>query len=244
MRRSLVLAVLLAACSDGGEQIVDAPPVVDDAPSDMATDSGPCGTGRFVTGELLDLDSSNASFKGANNVRLTVQSSTASDATSPNGRFELCVPSASGAVTFDMVANANATPRYMDGFVYLDGDAIFSAILISLRTFDQARRTSFYEDLGLTYDATKAHVIVWTSGITGAVALDRDHDEAQAGTDVDGDGAFTWSSGAVGAYVLFPNVDVTNATGTISGDSLPIDHTIPLAADKLTIAGVSSTLQL
>ena len=241
MRAAWLLLVAVAGCSDDAPKNqlhpVDAPvdgPIV---PIDQP-DAGPCGSGRFVTGEVLDLDSSNASFLGVNNLGIYVQGSTEDDATSPNGRFELCVPSATGSVTFDVVADPNATPRYHDGFLYLDADAIANSIgfrPISLRAFDQERALTLYQERGLTYDPTKAHVIVWTGGDVGPqVTLDRPHDPAQYAY-LDGGGVITWDP-SYGQYTLIPNVDATSPTGTLT-DIEP--HTIPLAADKLTLVGIS-----
>lgn len=244
MIRTAWLVLVLAAGCDAEEPRNRLHPVDAgiDAPR-VQPDAGPCGSSKLVTGEIVDLESSEASFKGVNNLRLTLQGSFASDVTAPNGRFELCVSSSLGSVTLDVLADAFATPPYHDGFVYLDADALANSPwprLISLRAFDRERRVTLYQEHGLTYDPTKAHVLVWLGGDVGSsVTLDRPHDP-QKYAYLDGGGALTWDP-SYGQYVLIPNVDATSPTGTLTDIE---DHTIPLAADKLTLAGISYFLPI
>jgi hypothetical protein len=74
------LLVALVACSPAPHAVADA---------------GPCGADRFVTGELVDWDSSDARFCGVFGATLEVHGDvTRRDETNPNGRFELCAPAA------------------------------------------------------------------------------------------------------------------------------------------------------
>src|SRR5689334_7688777 len=81
---SVWLAVALGACSDGNG--------ARDAAPDMPPDMAGCA-GVIFTGEIIDWDSSNASFCGVFNAKLTVRGQqSAADMSNPNGRFEVCVP--------------------------------------------------------------------------------------------------------------------------------------------------------
>src|SRR4051794_11211977 len=97
----LVPMILLAACGDDGGAAKDA--AVD------AIDSGACGTSAAITGEVIDWDANNNAFCGVFNAKLTVRADTAlSDATNPNGRFELCIPHAT-VVPIDIAYSATAS---------------------------------------------------------------------------------------------------------------------------------------
>src|SRR5262245_17259702 len=95
MRSAVVLVVLLiSACGDDGGGTTDAR--IDASPADARVDAPPgtCPAGEvFFTGELLDWDWSLANAVGVNNAMLVVQGMPQrTDATAPNGRFELCIP--------------------------------------------------------------------------------------------------------------------------------------------------------
>src|ERR1051325_7825953 len=77
---SVWLAVAFAgACSDG------------DGTKDASPDMPDCAV--MFTGEIIDWDSSNASFCGVFNSTLTVRGQQApADMSNPNGRYEACVP--------------------------------------------------------------------------------------------------------------------------------------------------------
>ena len=68
--RVLAFASLtFAACGDNLHPTdVDARAI--DAPADASVD-GPCTTGRYVTGELVDIDSSTTSLSGVNNAAVS-----------------------------------------------------------------------------------------------------------------------------------------------------------------------------
>ena len=225
--------LVLGACGDNIERpdarVYDARP---DAPADAPVD-GPCGAGMFVTGELVDIDSTTTSFMGGNAATFTLRGGSASDATSPNGRFELCVP-----IATSLVFDVDAPPERLDAIAYIEPEALGAmARLISFRSFTPARIASFFVERGLVYDPTKAQVLVFLAGDRSNLTFDRAHDTVQGGNDDDDeDGAYTWAAGQ-GRYVLFPNVDVTNPTGTLEGD-LSGTHTIPLEAGKLTYAAL------
>ncbi|HEY5933376.1 MAG TPA: hypothetical protein VIU61_02000 [Kofleriaceae bacterium] len=214
--------LVLAACDP-----VD-PATPKDASED-APDAIPCGT-PTLTGELIDWDSTTTAFMGIAGATVSLEGGATGDPTPPNGRWELC---ASG----DPIRLVIETPgTYVDALGYVENTAS-GARALSLRSFTAARAETFYSERGLGYDPALAHVLVFFSGDRFELALDRAHAAPQAANDDDGDGAFTWSDGPVGSYVLFPNVAVTQPTGTFTGDGSG-PHTIPLVAGKLTIAAI------
>ena len=244
MIRSLALAVvaLLGACGDNLKGAADAAPA--DAPIDTPpADQGPCGTNRFIAAELVDWDSAGgASFMGVAGATFTQRGGTATTTTPPNGRVEMCVATTTSYV-FD-VDVANAT--YLDAIAYFDLEAIVGSAAadqhVRFRGLTSARAASFYTERSLTFDATKAHVLVYLAGDVSNISLDRAHGIPQLGSYNAPADSIAWSTGVVGAnaakYVLFPNVDASSPTGVIEGD-LQGDHSIPLAAGKLTLVGIS-----
>lgn len=209
------------------------------AQPDAAVDgSGSDGSGDCVdlAGELVDLDSSTAAFAGIPGAVVAVEGMPAVAVTTPpNGRVQLCVPDVDPIrLTID------APSTYLDASVYLEPEAAKGppdAAMLSMRSFTEERAAAFYSERGLAYDDTKAHVLVLSAGDRVDLALDRAHDAAQAGNDDATAGTYEWAAGAAGRYVLFPNVAVAQATGTLSGDG-PESHVIPLAAGTLTFVGV------
>jgi len=225
---SLVL-VSVAACGDNLEvpPPIDARPI-DARPIDAAVD-GPCGMGRYLTGELVDIDSTNAAFVGVADAEFTQRGGTAMDATSPNGRFEMCVPS-----TTSYLFDVNAPATHGDGIAYFEAEAIGGGRTISFRTWTPARAQTFYTERGLTYDPTKAHVFVFAAGDVSNLTLSGgSHGTVQAANGGETTGAYTWAAGAAGRYVLFPNVDATAGEVMVIGD-LSGPHTVPVAAGRIT----------
>ena len=227
----IVLAALLG-CATACAGCEDAAPATPDARIDAAIDApgdaGPCGADRFVTGELVDFDSTLAQFQGVFGARLTVEGMPARTATTaPNGRFELCAPAAS-AMTFDLDAPAD----YLDGKAYIEAEAL-GGLTVSFRAYTQLRGSMLY-----AFDANRGHVLVFLAGDRSSLTLSRAHGPPLAGNDDDNDGAFAWAPGDAGRYVLFPNVDVSSPTITLGGDTSG-PHTIPVAAGKLTLVAIS-----
>jgi hypothetical protein len=215
----------VSACAGCGD---DHPAVPDATATDAATDAGPCGADRFVTGELVDLDSTTSQFMGVFNARLTLEGMPSKTATTaPNGRFELCAPA-----TSPMMFDVDAPDAYLDGKLYLEAEALGGRPL-SLRAYTQARGSMLY-----AFDPNLGHVLVFLSFDGAELTLSRQHAAPLSGNDHDNDGAFTWAPGNSGRYVLFPNVDVSSPTITLSGDYAG-PHTIPVMAGKLTLAAIS-----
>jgi hypothetical protein len=229
----LVLLCGAAACTgcDGGSQ--GTPDGSSDGAGDGAGDgeAGPCGAERFVTGALVDLDSSDAQFMGVFNARFTVEGHPAkTTTTAPNGRFELCAPAAQA-----VILDVDAPGAYLDGKAYLEAEALDATTTgrpLTLRAYTQARAAGLY-----TFDPARAHVLVFVAGDRSDLTLDRAHGAPLAASDDDGDGAFVWAPGRVGRYVLFPNVDVSSPTISLGGDTSG-PHLIPVAAGKLTLVAI------
>lgn len=237
----LVFAALLGACGDNRQGPIDGAPI-DMAVDAPPVDEGPCGSNRFLGAELVDWDSSQAAFMGVNGATFTQRGGTATTTTPPNGRVEMCIGTTTSFI-FDVdVANA----AYLDAIAYFDLEAVVGSAPanqhVKFRGITAARAASFYTERSLTFDASKAHVLVYLAGDVSNISLDRAHGTPQVGTYTATTDSITWSTGTAGAnaakYVLFPNVDATNPTGVIEGD-LQGDHSIPLEAGKLTLVGIS-----
>ncbi|HWO18549.1 MAG TPA: hypothetical protein VNO30_07220 [Kofleriaceae bacterium] len=214
-----------AACAYAG--CGGSPAARPDAAGNGPGDAGACGIDRFVTGELVDLDSTTALFKGVLGARLTVEGVPArSSTTAPNGRFQLCAPPA-GAITLDV----DAPGDYLDGKAYIEAEAL-GAPALSLRTYTRARGAALY-----AFDPSRGHVLIYLAGDRSDLTLSRAHGAPLAGNDDDGDGALAWEAGNAGRYVLFPNVDVSSPTIELGGDPRG-PHTLPVAAGQLTLAAI------
>lgn len=230
MRAAIFLVLAFAACGDNIHPAIDARPI-DARPIDAGID-GPCAVGRYVTGELVDIDSTSAALAGINNAVFTQRGGTATDTTSPNGRFEMC---ASSTTTFLFDVDA---PAHTDAIAYFEVEALTGFRPTSFRTWTAARAQTFYTERGLTYDATKAHVLVFmTSDRRGLTLSGGSHGTVQHANDDSSPGTFMWMAGAEGRYILFPNVDPTAGSVTLIGD-LSGEHTVPVAAGKITFAAL------
>jgi len=82
------------------------------------------------------------------------------------------------------------------------------------------------------YDNTKAQVFVHVEGTLGAVTIAAAHDATQAWSGT------AWAAGSTGINVLFPNVDPTAGTTTVSATGATGGGTIPLAANSFTYVTV------
>lgn len=223
-----MLVVVLTGCGGHGAS----PDAAVDVPAEafVPGEAGPCGTETLVSGAVVDLDSTTSQFQGVFDARFTLQGMPAkTTTTAPNGRFELCAPR-----SFSYVFDVEAPPGYLDGHAYLHEQALNGFYPLELRSFTEARAATFYAELGLVFDAKRAHVLLFVAGDRTDQILDRAHDAAHA-AEPDDDGALAWSPGTTGRYVLFPNVDATSPIATLSIGVGP-EHELPVAAGKLTLA--------
>jgi len=231
--RTILFLMTFAACGDNLKPAIDAQPI--DAFRVDAPVDGPCATGRFVSGELVDLDSTNAALEGIHNATFSQRGAVVTDMTSPNGRFELCAAS-----TTTLVFDVDAPASHTDGIAYFEVEALDDDRTISLRTWAGARAQPFYTSLGLTYDPAKAHLLIFqTFDITGFTISGASHGAVQSGNGGETTGAYTWTTSGAGRYVLFPNVDPAAGSIQLIGDTSG-QHTIPVEAGKISFAAIST----
>ncbi len=204
--RLAVVALALAACSDGGGKPKDAP----------GPDAFVCSTKNF-TGEIVDWDSTETKFCGVFNAALTVRTTNGdTDMSNPNGRFELCVPPGNGALVDVVQATTASQCSSMPG-TYTIGGMLFAEqavidlhAMFSARSITSARLTTFFTQVGQAYDPTKGQVFVHVEDTQHPVAISSTHATTMAW-----DGS-KWAAGNTGINVFFPNVDVGTGTTTIS----------------------------
>src|SRR5690348_16900368 len=174
------IAVAAAACG-GGSSTPDAPP---DTPPDMVV-SG-CGADLLFTGEIVDWDS--VGDCGVANATVTVRGQPAqTDASNFNGRFEVCVPQ-QGQTTVDVTQSADASRcaqfpgAYPVRGVFIADPAVIAinAQSFSARAMTQARQNMMFTQIGPTYDAAKAQLVVHVAGTPRAVAISPLHAESQS----------------------------------------------------------------
>jgi hypothetical protein len=200
---------------------------VPDASPDTPPEASPCGAGRLVTSELVDFDSTASQPIGVFNARFTAEGMPAQIFTTAlNGRFDLCVHAKS-----PMIFDVDAPAAYLDGKAYIGGRGL-GLHPLSFRALTQARASTLY-----TFDANRGHVLVFLAGDRSDLTLDRAHGPPLAGDDEGSPGTYTWAPGNGGRYVLFPNVDVSSPTVTLTGDPYG-PHTIPVAAGKQTFVAI------
>ncbi len=234
MQLRLVLAiVVVAACGDDGGSAIDATPTVD-------IDNGSCGDQLRFTGELVDWDSTDAMFCGINDADL--QGGGAMDSTSPNGRFDLCLPRSMQVTLLDVTPPTGMSSCTSPPGTYaLPGIAVANQAVIlaggfwSGRVFTSARQQSFFQSAGLVFDQAKAQVVVHVDGPQRGVAITATHGTTQA---FSGTG---WAAGETGRDVFFPNVDVGvgggSTTLTVVGGAIGTGS-IPLSPGKITYVTV------
>jgi len=229
--RMIYALILFAACGDNLKPAADAG-MIDASRIDAVVD-GPCAAGRFITGELVDIDSTNAALFGINAAVFTQRGGAATDTTPPNGRFEMCAAS-----TTTFLFDVDSPPTHVDGIAYFEVEALADNQMISFRTWTLQRAATFYTSLGLTYDPAKAHLLIFQTGdVTGFTIAGGSYGTVQAGNGGETTGAYTWAAGGAGRYVLVPNVDPTAASISIIGDTSG-QHTVPVAAGKISFAAL------
>src|SRR4051812_13393565 len=160
MKAHVLVCVLgIAACGPSDEAPADA------AIDAVTIDAGPCGADTFFTGELVDWDSTESNFLGVFEATYAdATMPTRSDATSPNGRAELCVPTAA----VDRI-DVDAPDSYVDGQVIVRSDVVAAGGFYSARTMTAARMTSFFTDFSIPTTAGLGHLLVHVTGRQGGV---------------------------------------------------------------------------
>lgn len=221
------LALVAAACSDDTVTPIDAPV---DAAID-AVDAQGCGSDFLFTGEYLDWDSNPSAFVGVFEARWTVRGDASrTGLTNPNGRVELCiVPAATSTIDVTQAAYLPA--------IFVAQPTVFQSpgMFFSSKGLKTDRALTFYQSLGLTFDATRAHVLVQKQGTPMSLSL-TGGGTAFAADNVDD---VTWTAGSSGGLVLFANVDPAGGTATLSAGAAFVGPTsLPLEAGKLTITSI------
>ena len=213
---ALTLGTVLAlgACGpDGGN------PDAADTPIDMPP--GRCGTATFFTGEIIDWNTTNSSFCGVFNSKVTSRDQPSQTFnTNPNGRFELCVPHQAQSLV-DVMHSAAASPCVgvtgsypVRGILVavqavVDMNGVFSA-----RAMTQGTQDAMFTQIGQAYSASKAQLVVHVDGTPRAVSISAAHAATQA---FDGT---RWLAGDTGSDVLFPNVDPGSVQVSVAGGAI------------------------
>jgi hypothetical protein len=218
-------AALLVACCGGGNKTPDAP------------NSGPLN----FQGEYVDWDSTNASFCGILGATYTVSGSATSVSTPPNGRLMASMPV--GVVEIDITppstasqcVSGSANQVYDNpGLIAIDPVLVGSGVQYSTRSFTTVRRTSMFAALGITYDPTKAQVVVNVLGTATAPQVAATHAVPAAFN------GSAWGSGDTGVYVFFPNVDASVNHTTLTATNYAQTLELPVQAGTFSYAAVSN----
>ncbi len=236
MKILAALSILASGCTlwfggDDAPVVPDAPPgpVPDARPIFPDAPPGVCGNDPEFRGPIVDIDATPNMPRGIEGAVITerIGFDAATDTTGLDGGFSLCA----GRNTFDV----DMPQTYPDAIVVHDGYALTNALYTptSFRAWSFARVPSFYGDHGLVYDASKAHVMVFTAGDATGVLLDRPHGAMHAAQEgYMNPVVLEWSPGTAGRYVWIPNVDASEPTGKFGGGLGAL--TIPLEAGKIT----------
>lgn len=218
-------------CPNNSAQVDAALDAKVDASIDATVDAGRCGADYFLTGDLVDWDSTEANFRGVFPAVFSVEGEPARmDQTSPNGRFELCIVAAA-RTRLNVDAPGAGDTGYVDAILIADKSVTDAIGFVSTRSFRNARAAEFFTQQGIAggYDATKAQLLVQTVGTPRAVTIDR------VASPVALDANNVWAAGAAGSEVLFPNLDPATATVNVGSSGTVLGAgAVPLVAGKLT----------
>lgn len=219
----MIAITLGAGCGDDGNSgsfdaatadafVADAAPV-DGDPSVDARMRCPAGE-AFFTGEYLDWDSTLTSFMGVPMATLVDRADASrTDETSPNGRWELCLPR-------NVDVDADLTQAdYMDAILALDGESQGFAPGV-VRGLKPARRDALFTEISQTYDANAAQLQLDARFDGGDPVIG-----AMFAISAANDGGYTFDDGQMlvpGAttthdgMVFFANVAVGSGTVTVT----------------------------
>jgi hypothetical protein len=225
-----LLLVACTACSDGSNN----PVKKDGGPVDtLPVDSGPCPANQFFTGQYVDWDWTDTAACGIFGATFTVHgNSSLTDSTAPNGRFQLCLPSAAKTqvdITAPTAQSECTMPKSgytMSGLTIADPAVLDAGQLLDYRNFTTNRQAT----LGVALDAAKAQVFVHVALTPQPVSISN----ASAATQYF-DGTQWTTTGPLGVDVFFVNVDVGTGTTnvTMTGGAIGAGS-IPLVANKIT----------
>jgi hypothetical protein len=236
---ALVLGTL-AACGDDGGKPRDAGA---DTPIDTPV---ACGGVTAFTGDMVDWDSTEASFCGVFGARWTVRGDPACTAmTAPNGRFQLQIPRQAQTVV-DIAPPAagsqcpglSGTPMntYQLSGVAIASDAVVAAgapFSFRARAMVQARVATLFAQIGQPLATDRGQLVVHVIGTPRPVAISAAHAATQR---FDGT---SWAAGDTGSDVFFPNVDLGGGAVTVSMTGASVGTgSYTLEPDKLTYLSV------
>ncbi|HEY1558751.1 MAG TPA: hypothetical protein VGF94_28205 [Kofleriaceae bacterium] len=223
-----VFAAACGACSSPSNTVPDAKKT-----PDAAVDAAACPADRFFTGQYVDWDSSDTgSFCGIMGATFEVHGDPAiSHVTPPNGRFQLCLASAT-ATQVDIAVPAAASPCTMPSSTYTlpgttiaDPAVIASGQLVSMANFTASRE----ESLGVMLETANAFVFVHVDGTQAPVSITASSAAAQAHNGT------TWGTGTTGSDVFFPNVDPSAGSTTVAmTGAIAGAGSVPLVAGTIT----------
>jgi hypothetical protein len=235
--RSVLLSVgFLAACSacSGPQE-----PVFPDAPVDArppdAGDAGRCPGELFFTGPYVDWDSTDAAFHGIAFSTFQIEGDTNPahmDVASPNGRIEMCIPATGRSL---IKVTSQAGDAHIPGHFIADAAVFAGGRTFAARGITPTRAASFFTAQGMTYDNTKADLLVEESGTPAALTLTG----ATAEKTLSSPDGIAWSAGNSGAYVLFANVTVPSggATPHLAGPAIGAGD-LPMQPGEMTMTTV------
>lgn len=234
MIRPLLLAALAATagCDGSSAAIVDAPRTPDARGiRDSTIVDARCGSEHPFLARLVDFDYSEATPTAVAGATFTAQSMPSRTAiTADDGLVDMCVPVDDDDV---MRLVLDAPDTYLDGFVVAAKQfGWFDPSILRTITLERAS-TFFSTTLGLALDPTKSQVLVINACDGNVPFLDRAHGTPWGAYETAGH-TIAWQSGNGGDYVLFPNVDTTQATGTVTWQ-YGQPRLIPLHPGKLTM---------
>ena len=194
-----------------------------DAPVDAM-----CAGELFLTGAYVDWDSTDANFHGVAFATFALDA-THMDQASPNGRIEMCVPSTGRS---NIKVTSNTGDAHLAGHFMADPAVFTNGRIFAARGITPTRAASFFTAQSLTYDDTKADLIVEQLG--GPVALTLTG--ATAGATLTSPDGIAWSAGNDGKFVLFANVTVT-ATPHLAGPAIGAGD-VPMVNGEWTMTTV------
>lgn len=233
--------VALAACQSPAAHSRDAgADAPADAPAEVDAYAGPCGIrGYLFTGTFVDWDATAAAPCPIAGATWTIHSDPRSVTTDATGSFSICL------ATFDPLLDvappaAPSSCATSPGTYTLPGIALATPAVVEAggafvaRAMTSARVTSFFTQIGSSFDATKGDLLVHVDGSPRAVSISSPHDAVQA---FDGS---SWAPGDTGGDVFFPNIDLTGADTTdveLSGGAQGTGA-VPLAPGTITYMAV------
>ncbi|MBK9035294.1 MAG: hypothetical protein IPL61_29250 [Myxococcales bacterium] len=232
MKSACALAVLLAvaACADDAATPIDAAVDAIDAVDGPDIDAGPCGADFFLTGAYEDWDSTTATFDGIEFATWTVRGEPARTfTTNPNGRVELCIGAGRESVI-------DATQGEYVPSIYVARPEVFGSpglFFFQIKGIKTVRIDPFLQDLGITADPTRGHVLIQQQGTARALALTGGGSPFAVASSDD----TAWTAGSTGGLVLFTNVAVGTATLSTSG-AIVGATALPVEAGTLTITTI------